>query len=282
MCDFCGSFTDIDFSVAMDTWNRSAETTLQYQFRKADLMSRAQNALRLGDRQLYYNLQHEYWDFYYRTFPAYLPPTIDTPEKYALYVEICAQSSLESGFDPKWQHYAAAQASLQNAVKYTHAEGRAVAETASFFALADFFVRMTRGGMRTFYENPRYAIMHELLPEGLHFKMRSSMFVQAWMPYLSAEDADRLLKMTGFSNEYVELEPPPGQTIKCDCGADVFAPDGSYRVFCEACRKLLTVRPHFFCMSCGAQNALPENPGRPANCDRCGIANRLIQPHFGR
>jgi hypothetical protein len=281
MCDFCGSFTDIDFSVGMDTWNESAGTTINYQLRKMDLITRAQNALVRGDRQQYYDLQREYWDFYYRAFPAYLPPTIDTPEKYALYIEVCAESSLESGFDPKWQQYSVIQANLQSAVRYVQSEGRTVAERTSFITLADFFVRITREGMRTFYENPRYAIMHELLPESLHFKMRSSMFVQAWIPYLMAADADRLLRMTGFTAEYVEIAPPPGETVKCTCGASVFAPEGSYKVFCESCRTVLTVRPRFFCMSCGAPNQLPENPGKPVPCSRCGIANRLIRPQFG-
>ena len=48
--------------------------------------------------------------------------------------------------------------------------------------------------MRAFYENPRYAIMHELLPEAVHFKMKMSMFVQAWLPYLSDADADQAIE----------------------------------------------------------------------------------------
>ncbi len=282
MCDFCGAFTDIDFAVGIETWNENAGTTLQYQMRKSDLMSRSQAALGRGDRDGYYHLQREYWDFYYRSFPAYLPPTIDTDEKYAVYLEVCAVSSVESGFDPKWQKYAAHQQLLQTAVKFDHRGGQPKAESSSFFTLAEFFINITREGMRTFYENPRYAIMHALLPEGVYFKMKTSMFVQAWLSYLTDSDADRLVKILGFSNEYEEIERPDGDTVECPtCNSKIFAPAGSYRVFCETCRRSVPVRSQFFCMSCGSPNDIPENLGDTIGCEQCGIANRLITRYFG-
>jgi LSD1 subclass zinc finger protein len=282
MCDFCGSFTDIDFAVGMDKWSESALTTVNYQFRKMQLMHQAQTALGLGDRGGYYKLQHEFWDFYYRSFPAYLPPTIDTPNKYRLYLEICAESSTESAFDQKWQDYGARQQQLQSAVQYRIVGLDRKAETSSFFALTEFFMWIMKEGMRGFYENPRYAIMHELLPENVHLKMKMSMFVQAWLPYLTDEDAGRLLKMLGFSNEYVEMARPNGHTIDCStCKAILFAPEGSYRVFCERCRKTTPISTGFYCMSCGAPNDVPENPGLPIDCRRCGTTNRLIRPLLG-
>lgn len=282
MCDFCGAFTDIDFAIGIETWEQDKGTTLKYQMRKADLMSRSQTALSQGNRDAYYHLQREYWDFYYRSFPAYLPPTIDTDEKYAVYLEVCAVSSVESGFDPKWQKYAAHQQLLQNSVKFGQVNGQTKADRETFFALAEYFVGVTREGMRTFYENPRYAIMHRLLPETVHFKMKTSMFVQAWLSYLMDEDADRLLKMFGFSNEYEEIERPEGDTVECPgCKTGLFAPAGSYRVFCETCRRSVAVKSRFFCMSCGSPNEIPDQIGDPIDCGRCGIANRLIMPYFG-
>lgn len=282
MCDFCGSFTDIDFAVGMDKWNESALNTVNYQFRKMQLMSQAQGALARGDRSGYHGIQREFWDFYYRSFPAYLPPTIDTPNKYGLYLEICAESSTESAFDPKWQQYGATQQQLQAAVQYQQSGFERKAESSSFFALAEFFVQIMKEGMRGFYENPKYAIMHELLPQTVHLKMKMSMFVQAWLPYLTDTDAAKLLKLVGFSNEYVEIAKPSGQNVPCgSCKTELFAPEGSYRVFCEKCRKTTPVRSSFFCSSCGAPNDIPENPGKPIDCARCGVANRLIRPLLG-
>jgi LSD1 subclass zinc finger protein len=283
MCDFCGSFTDIDFAIGIETWTQDQATTLNYQARKMTLMEKSQAALALGNREKYYEFQREFWDFYYHTFPAYLPPTIDTPEKYALYLEVCAVSSVETGFDPKWQQYGQHQQRLQNALQYVNVNGQTKAESRSFFTLAEFFIRITREGMRSFYANPRYAMMHELLPEAVHFKMKTSMFVQAWLPYLTDGDADKLLKMLGFSNEYEEIERPPGTTVDCEsCKVPLFAPVGSYKIFCEKCRTTTRVRAQFFCMSCGSPNNVSENPGKPIDCARCGIANRIVHPYFGR
>lgn len=282
MCDFCGAFTDVDFAVGIETWTEDASATNSYQFKKADLMHRSQIALASGDRDDYYRLQREYWDFYYQTFPAYLPPTIDDVQKYNIYLDVCAVSSVESGFDPKWHRYAAEQRQLQNAVRYVQVDGQPKAEASSFFALAEFFIETTREAMRVFYENPRYAVMHELLPETVHFKMKASMFVQAWLPYLTDADAEKLLRITEFSNEYVEIERPDGSTVECDhCKAGIFAPRDAYRVFCEQCRRRTAVRQKFFCMSCGGANSVPEDPSRPVDCGRCGIVNRLIRPFFG-
>lgn len=282
MCDFCGAFTDIDFSVGMDKWNESALNTAGYQLRKIQIMSQAQAALASGDRGSYCKLQWEFWDLYYRSFPAYLPPTIDTPDKYGLYLEICAESSTDSAFDEKWQQYGARQQQLQAEVQYQVYGAERRAESSSFFRLVDFFVTTMKEGMRSFYEDPRFAVMHDLLPETVHLKMKMSMFVQAWLPYLTDDDQGRLLNLLGFSNEYVEIQRPKGHTIDCAfCRSTLFAPEGAYRVFCEKCRKTTAVRSVFFCSSCGSPNNVPENPGKPVDCERCGTANRLIRPLLG-
>ncbi|HYJ89804.1 MAG TPA: hypothetical protein VEV84_00720 [Pyrinomonadaceae bacterium] len=282
MCDFCGSFTDIDFAVGMDKWNESALSTVGYQFRKMQIMGQAQAALARGDRKEYFSRQWEFWNDYYQSFPAYLPPTINNDLKYRLYLEVCSQSSTESAFEPKWQQYNLRQQQLQAAVQFNQNGLERKAESSSFFALAEFFRQIMKEGMRSFYDDPRYAIMHELLPESVHLKMKMSMFVQAWLPYLTDIDADRLLKMLGFSNEYVEIAKPPGQIVECgSCRAPLFAPEGSYRVYCERCRKTTAIREKFSCMSCGSPNDVPENPGKPIDCASCGIANRLINPLLG-
>jgi hypothetical protein len=256
---------------------------MQYQARKMELLERSQAAVALGNREKYAEFQREFWDLYYRTFPAYLPPSIDTSEKYRLYLDVCVISSVDSGFDPKWRQYGAHQEMLQSSSQYENVNGQTKAEASSFFILADFFIRITREGMSAFYEDPRYAIMHELLPESVHFKMKMSMFVQAWLPYLTDADADRLLKMLGFSNEFEEIERPPGETVKCEtCSWQLFAPEGSYKIFCENCRKTTRVRAQFFCMSCGSPNDVSENPAKPIDCGRCGITNRIVHPYFGR
>lgn len=282
VCDFCGSLTDIDFTVGMETWNESAFTTAAYQFQKMQIMSQCQAALANGDQRGYYQLQKSFWDLYYRTFPAYLPPSIDSDKKYAIYLEICSVASVESAFDPKWQTYGQQQQVLQQAVTFNPTAEGNKADARSFFALTDFFIKITREGLQVFYRDPKFQIMHELIPEPVHLKMKLSMFVQAWVPYLTSPDAARLLEITGFKLEYTDISPPAGKVVKCShCRNDLFVPQGAYKIFCESCRKMSRLSESFFCMSCGSPNDVPDNPGKPIDCKSCKVENRLIRPLFG-
>lgn len=282
MCDFCASLTDIDFTVGLGAWNEAPLTTTIYQLQKLQLTNQGQTAISAGDRSAYYQIQYKFWDLYYRTFPAFLPPSINTAGNYALYLEVCAISSVEAAFDPKFVKSVLRQQTLQQAVTFRQTDGENKADTGSFFALASFFIEITREGMKAFYRDPRFAIMHELLPERVHLKLKLSMFVQAWLPYLVAADADRLLALTGFRLEYIEINPPSGKMQSCPgCNSDLFVPEGSYKVYCEGCRKMTMLKSSFFCTSCGSENRVPDNPGKPVKCQNCGVNNRLIQPLFG-
>ena len=282
VCDYCGSFTDIDYTLGLDFWNQQPLKTLGYEFNKISYMTQIQSALQKGDKQNYYRLQREYWDYYYRTYPAYLPPSVDTAEKYKMYLDICALSSTNSGFDLVMIQNRSTLTTRQNSVKYYQVGGQTKVETQSFFSMADFFIDLTKEGFKDFYNNPDYAIMNELLPQSVHLKMKLSTFVQVWLPYLTDADADRLLSQTGFKMEYIEIEQPPGHEGNCEhCKAALYIPEGSYRVYCENCRKTTRVQSVFKCMSCGAENNVPDNPSKPVVCEFCGVENRLIKALFG-
>jgi DNA-directed RNA polymerase subunit RPC12/RpoP len=282
VCDYCGSFTDIDFSMGMDFWNQSPLKTAGYAFNKMQYMSSLQYAMQKGDKVEYSRLQRSYWDYYYRTYPAYLPPSIDTAEEYKLYLDVCADSSTSSAFDDLSNAKQLRMKYLQNQVTYGYVNGSQKAATDPFFTMANYFIDITKQGFKDFYENPKYEIMNELLPQSVHLKMKVSMFVQAWLPYLTDEDSKKLLKLTGFSLDYVEIAPPKGHEGKCEhCQAALFIPEGSYKVFCEKCRKKTRVFSTYKCTSCGADNNVPDNPGKPIVCQYCGTENRIIRPMFG-
>lgn len=155
-------------------------------------------------------------------------------------------------------------------------------QSEGFFKLAEFFIGMTKEGFKVFYENPKYAVMNELLPQQVHLKMKLSMFVQAWLPYLTDEDQDKFLKMTGFSMQYIEIEKPAGRKGECEhCKAEIYIPEGSFKVHCESCHKTTKVQQVFNCISCGAENKVPEYPAKPIDCEFCGVENRLIKALFG-
>lgn len=281
VCDFCGAFTDIDFEQGLDAWNKNPKRTEKYSIEKLKFESKLAELLGKGNKEGYQKVQHEYWDLYYKIYPEYLPPTINTDEKYKMYLAICADVSTVYAFDENWAKKAGEQALLQQGVTYSAEDGKTYADTEPFFKLTDFFIGYIKESFTDFYANPDYKIMLELLPPDVHFKMKMSMYVQAWIPYLRTKDAERLLQQTHFISEYTNALTVNGKQQPCQyCQKDVFVPDGSYKVMCEHCLKVNNVQTVFHCISCGTENNVPENPAKPINCISCGTENRLVKGWF--
>lgn len=282
VCDFCGSFTDIDYTLGFDSWNSDTNRTARYQIEKIAIESSLSSLAAQGKRDDYYNLQVQYWDMYYKIYPEYLPPSINTEEKYKTYLEIAAVSSTEQAFDVDYNNASSDMINLQNSLKYFTKNGRTYVEADSFFPMVESYIGYLRSSFRKFYDNPEYSAMKEFLPEDVHLKMKVSSFVQIWIPYLTDEDATRFLKMTGFNQQYIDLVKPEGAEISCPkCSAVLFIPEGSYKLYCESCHNVIQVRNNFNCMSCGAENTVPDNPSQPVDCSYCSTENRLIKPLFG-
>ncbi len=282
VCDYCGSFTDIDFTLGMNYWNQSPITNIGYAFNKMEFARKIQAAMQRQDEKAYWQLQHDYWDYYYKTYPPYLPPSIDTPEKYAMYLKVCADSSLKSATSQEISNKQMALKNIQNFLTYHNEGGKTIVDSKIFFQMADIFISFTKESFANFYNDPNFSIMEELLPSGVHLKMKLSQFVQVWLPYLTEDDQVKFLKMAGFTSEYVEIEQPPGHAGNCEhCKAELYIPEGSYRVFCESCRKSTKVQSQFKCSSCGAEVEVPDNPAKPIECPYCGVENRLIKAMFG-
>lgn len=282
MCDYCGSFVDIDFSTGMDFWQAKPEKTAMYALRKLEFQMGMQKYQSIGDRDNYMKLQKEYWDYYYKCFPEYLPPSVDTDFKYKIYLDVCADSSTYYAFDNSWNQKQHEMTILQQALTYFQQNGQWKVYPEPFFKLAEFYINILKDSFKEFYSKPQYEIMNELLPQAVHLKMKMSQFVQVWEPYLTEQDSDKFLKVAGFSLEYVDITPPKMEESVCEhCGSPVSVPEGAFRVFCESCRKTTAVKKVFACMSCGAENPVPDNPYKPIDCTYCGTENRLIKAWFG-
>lgn len=278
VCDFCGNFMDIDFEQGLDAWNKDPNRTQNYTAKKIRYEDKLAEFFGKNDKVSYQKLQLEYWDFYYKTYPEYLPPTITDEKKYELYLAICADVSTVYAFDPNWAQKTGEQALLQQGITYTAEDGKTYADSIPFFKLTDFFINYVKEANKDFYANPVYSIMLDLLPPETHFKLKTSMYVQAWLPYLRPKDAQQLLEQTHFTTEYVDMQTVNGNKHACQfCQKEVFVPDGSYKVMCEHCLKVNKVKQIFNCISCGVENEVPENPSKPINCKNCGTENRLIK-----
>lgn len=282
LCDYCGSLTDIDYTNGLEFWTANPEKTMKYSIRKFEFESKLAGFLNSRNIAKYKQTQYEYWDYYYDCYPEYLPPTIDTKEKYSMYLEVAAESSTGYAFGGDNSSQNAELTRFQSALKYYQKNGRSYVTAETFFPMADYYVNFLKESMKGFYSNPEYAIMNDLLPQEVHLKMKLSMFVQIWLPYLTEEDSVKFLKQTGFFSQYVEMDLPEGKNTNCgNCGNELYIPEGSVKIFCEKCRKFTKVLQTFNCMSCGAENSVPDNPKKTIDCEYCGTENRVVRPLFG-
>ena len=178
VCDFCGSFTDIDYTVGFDVWNEDPVKTEKYKSYKIQFVTKAQNALQRNAKEEYYKLQYEFWDYYYKTYPAYLPPSIDRPDVYKMYLDVCAESSTNSGFDLITRQKLSTLNARQQTLKYYQVGGVTKVDSKGFFSMAEYFIELTKDGFKDFYANPDYAIMNEVLPLSVHMKLKLSSFLR--------------------------------------------------------------------------------------------------------
>jgi LSD1 subclass zinc finger protein len=285
MCDYCGNFTDIDYTMGLDSWNKDQKRTDAYNHRKAKFESDLAGLLKKRDEKAYYEMQFDYWDMYYKAFPEYLPPSIQGGEVYNHYVEIAARSTTEYYFDkvdPSLKKMEVNYTTLQQKLKYIQKGHLTILEGEGFFHFMNAFLDYLNASFKDFYENPSYTLFHDVLPPDVHLKMKMSTFAQGWLPYLKKEDGEKMLLQLHFTNEYQEMKPIDGEEISCEnCKKPVFAPAGSFKVHCENCHTNTSVKTQFNCVSCGAANTVPENPAKEIACISCKTVNRLLQPLFG-
>jgi len=107
--------------------------------------------------------------------------------------------------------------------------------------------------------------------------LSNSIFAEGWLPYLSKEDAARLLKTADLEGEYIEAPPVDLRNRRCgQCGGDLPTAEGASRVLCENCGFLLDVAgSEIPCDSCGSSFSLPEGSAH-VNCPYCESEVRRV------
>jgi DNA-directed RNA polymerase subunit RPC12/RpoP len=283
VCDFCGSFVDVDLTVSMKAWYDDPKRVDTYNHKKAKIEAQFVELHRAKKKDEYFKLQWEYWDMYYRTYPEYLPPTIHFDDVfYKDYIDICADSSTEAIFSKKFQDVVKAQFNYQAELEYYTEDNVTRVRGEGFFKMVHFHVKEQEASLKEFYANPKYALVEKLLPYEAHLKMKLSTLVQGWMPYLTDNDAQHLMKITGFAHEYIDAPEAKGKHINCEhCEKEMFAPENAWKVYCESCHRMNAISKTFQCSGCGVENVIPTFPTGALSCSACGTENRVLVPLFG-
>jgi LSD1 subclass zinc finger protein len=114
-------------------------------------------------------------------------------------------------------------------------------------------------------------------PSGVAIRMEYSTFCQGWLPLLSPDDGERLLKMFGLDAEYEEMKPQPTDSRKCGaCGTVLHILVGARKVVCETCGFTIDVGSEALpCRKCGALLSFPVSADHLL-CPYCSTDIRRI------
>lgn len=281
VCDYCGFMIDVDYFAGLEVWNHSQVHTEKYLEMKEKFEANSAKYLKQKKEKEYWNEQYNYWDFYYQHFPEYLPPTVAPGEKYQLFIKAAADMALEAMHkttSPKSEKYTLAYQNLE----YYQENNKSYVRYTLFRKMISAYLELQQESFRTIYDNPDYKIMHELLPEKFHLKMKLSQIAQIWVPYLKEKEADDFLESCGLKYEYVESREPKRFEILCEsCGKENQAPVGALVCICKYCGQHQVLKKIVACQSCGYENVLPDNWEHHITCQACNTQLRVVQPLFG-
>src|SRR5688500_18917102 len=81
VCDYCGAMIDVDYAAGLQVWNHSEAHTNQYIKAKQKFESNSAKYLAAKNKEAYWKEQYNYWDYYYKHYPEYIPPSVPKGDK---------------------------------------------------------------------------------------------------------------------------------------------------------------------------------------------------------
>ncbi len=277
-CDYCGSLADYDFNKAKE--NPAAQPGPVYQQLVAEMQATMAAAKANGDKNGFLAAQEKLFSAWVDACPQAIPPRAKEPSYRKRYIHYLAKAATSAAFDPTAQKHQAAveqaMAGLQFVMTDTGAYrvGSAGWENlcAALFPQQEYLEQLN-------VKEGILALQPDGAPPELQRRMGYSMFVQGWLPMITEEQAQALLKRTGLEGEYQAVPPPSAASriASCiDCGAKLEIPEGAHKTVCENCGHVLdSGAPTLPCPGCNV-SLTPTFDGTAYNCPYCKTEIRRI------
>ena len=146
-----------------------------------------------------------------------------------------------------------------------------------FWEYAQTFKRQMEVVYKKMDETGVLALDPDNAPPGVPLRMELSTVAQGFLPHLSPEDGQKLLKMYGLSGEYTEVRPLDTATRQCgNCGSRIVIVPDAREVICDTCYHPIDVQSQPLpCQKCGNPLSFPVDADRIA-CPYCGTENRRV------
>ena len=188
-----------------------------------------------------------------------------------------AECAVVKDLDPHQAILQAQMDSLTAALQRIPMPGNAWQVAGPFWEYAALFKQQMETTYALLKKDGVLAMDPDRAPEGVAERMEYSTFCQAWLPHLSPEDGERLLKLYGLAAEYDEFKPQQTEQRHCGaCGGEIYSLPGAKQVVCNSCGYRIDVGSLAVpCQKCGALLSFPVSANHVI-CPYCSTDTRRV------
>lgn len=276
-CDFCGALVDYDFRIANADTNAGITNTVFHRL-MAPVQPQIDRALATGDQATYGRIFADLYREWLVHCPEAASPRARTDADFReRFVAYCAACTVAKDFDPNQREQNQRLAALTAALQRIPTPDGAWRVVGPFWEMADLFRTQMAQVYAGFESSGVAALDPDDPPPGVALKLEYSTFCQGWLPHLSPEDGDRLLREFGLTGDYTEYTPVDTETHACGgCGGRLTTVVGARVVVCESCGRRVDIAAGSLpCHNCGADLSFPEGSSHLA-CPFCGTQNQRV------
>ena len=276
-CDYCGSLMDYDFRMANADTNAGLTNTVFHRL-IATMQIPLMQAKTRGDREAYRQIYRRVFTQWLEECPLAASPRAKTDMTFrSQLIDYFAECAVVKDLDSQQAILQVKMDALTAALQRIPIPGSAWRVSGPFWEYAALFKQQMETTYTLLKKEGVLAMDPDHAPSGVPERMEYSTFCQAWLPHLSSEDGERLLKYYGLAAEYDEFKPQQTDTHQCGtCGSEIHSLPNAKNVVCDSCGFLIDVASQAVtCGKCGALLSFPVLANHVL-CPYCSTDTRRV------
>ena len=278
-CDYCSALVDYDFRKVVGAPAATATPDMAYVQWINQIGADKRAAVAAGDRPGFATLERQFYDAWITRSPEAVSHRCGDPAYRQAFLEFLVSGSVATSFDPAQQALSAELTQATTRMVYGGAGlGAMQINPESFWPILDVVMRQQDAALALTAANGVRELDPDRTPEPVRRRIGVSTMVQGWMPYLSADAGEEMLRRTGLQGEYKHIEPvADGATRHCGkCGQEFTALSGATIAVCDHCGHRLDVgAAEWPCNTCGGLMTMPAGAAS-TTCPYCkGLVDRV-------
>jgi DNA-directed RNA polymerase subunit RPC12/RpoP len=276
-CDYCGSLMDYDFRLANADTNAGLTNTVFHRL-IALVQIPLMQAKAGGDREAYRQIYRQVFSQWLQECPMAASPRAKNDAAFReQLIAYFAECAVVKDLDPQQSALDVKMNALTAALQRIPMSGGTWRVAGPFWEYAALFKQQMEMTYALLQKEGVLAMDPDRAPEGVPERMEYSTFCQGWLPHLSPEDGERLLKLYELSAEYDEVKPLQTDQHNCGaCGSEIHALPAARQVVCDSCGYTIDVSSQAVsCQKCGALLSFPVSASHVI-CPYCSTDTRRV------